>query len=104
MDELGFITASEQGWAPVTADKRELLEDFFKAVPVTKVDTIMGWTKGTTRGAIERGEMRFVPTRGKAGTQKQRLKVTPLFVAEWIANYCTCKKPLLEGWNEADAS
>ena len=78
----------------IGADQRVLLEDFLKAIPLSKADKLMGWRTGTARGAIERGEMRYIRFPGQ-----KHMKVTPLFLTEWMQEYCTCKKPLLVGWD-----
>lgn len=102
LSETYEYAAVSHAMPPVTEDKKELLEDFFRARPLTEVDGLMGWRKGTVRGAVERGEMRYIdasglPRKGERKVQRERLKVTPLFVAEWVQNYLTCKKPELPG-------
>ena len=94
--ETGVVMAAMPS---VTNEQRELLDDFLKAIPLTKVDRLMGWRCGTARGAVERGEMRYIQMPGA-----KHVKVTPQFIAEWMEEYCVCKKPLLAGWNEVDAS
>ena len=94
--------AVAERFPPVRADRKALLEDMLRAMPCSKVDVLMGWPQGTVRGAIERGEMRYLRARnfeckGKGSKKGQRLKVTPFFVAEWIEGYCVCKEPALAG-------
>lgn len=67
-----------------TAEERDMLADMMQAMPPTYVDRVMHWSKHTTQGAIDRGEMRCIKL-----PDSKRQKVTPSMVAEWIANYCT---------------
>lgn len=67
-----------------TAEERDMLADMMQAMPPTYVDRVMHWSKHTTQGAIDRGEMRCIQL-----PDSKRQKVTPRMVAEWIENWCT---------------
>lgn len=58
-------------------------ENLMSRMSITKAAKRMGISATKIRGAIERGEMKYIRM-----PDSKRKYVTPAFVADWVSEYC----------------